>query len=47
MFTARAFSVYAFIDEAKKKGISVDEKALSKLLGIPVVLTVAHKRKIG
>jgi len=34
-----------FIDEAKKKGISVDEKALSKLLGIPVVLTVAHKRK--
>lgn len=34
-----------FIDEARKKGISVDEKALSKLLGIPVVLTVAHKRK--
>ena len=34
-----------FIDEAKRKGIEVDADALSEILGIPVVLTVAHKRK--
>ncbi len=34
-----------FIDEAKKKGIEIDAELLSRLLGIPVVLSIAHKRK--
>lgn len=34
-----------FIDEAKRKGIRVDAKALSEIFGVPVVFTVAHKRK--
>lgn len=33
------------LDEAKKKGISIDLKELSKLLGIPVVGTIARKKK--
>ncbi len=32
-------------DEAKKKGIEIDSKALSFILGIPVVLCSAHKKK--
>ena len=34
-----------FMDEAKKRGIEIDTAALSKILGIPVIPTVAHKRK--
>ena len=33
------------LDEAKKKGISVDLNKLSKLLGVPVVGTIARKKK--
>jgi len=33
------------LDEAKKKGIEIDLKALSKFLGVPVVGTVARKKK--
>ena len=33
------------LDEAKKKGVSVDLNKLSKLLGVPVVGTIARKRK--
>ena len=33
------------LDEAKKKGISIDLKELSHLLGIPVVGTIARKKK--
>lgn len=33
------------IDEAKKKGIHIDLEKLSKLLGVPVVGTIAHKKK--
>ena len=34
-----------FMDEGERKGIQVDEKRLSELLGIPVLLTAARKRK--
>ncbi len=34
-----------FMDEAKKKGISVDSERLSRILSVPVVTAVAHKRK--
>lgn len=34
-----------FMDEAEKKGISVDAEKLSSLLGVPVIKTVAHKKK--
>ena len=33
------------LDEAKKKGISIDFEALEKSLGIPVVGTIARKEK--
>lgn len=33
------------IDEAKKKGINIDYEKLSKLLGVPVIPTCAHKKK--
>ncbi len=33
------------LDEAKKKGVSVDLNKLSKLLGVPVVGTIARKKK--
>ena len=33
------------LDEAKKKGIKIDLKLLSKLLGVPVVGTIANKPK--
>lgn len=33
------------LDEAKKKGISIDFSLLEKLLGIPVVGTIARKKK--
>ncbi|HBN94787.1 MAG TPA: ferrous iron transporter B, partial [Firmicutes bacterium] len=33
------------VDEAEARQISVDEKALSRRLGIPVIPTVASKRK--
>lgn len=33
------------LDEAKKKGISIDLKELSSLLGVPVVGTIARKKK--
>ena len=33
------------LDEAKRKGISIDLKKLSKLLGVPVVGTIAQKKK--
>lgn len=33
------------LDEAKKKGISIDLKKLSDLLGVPVVGTIARKKK--
>lgn len=33
------------LDEAKKKGISIDLSRLSKLLGVPVVGTTARKKK--
>lgn len=33
------------LDEAKKKGIHIDLEKLSKLLGVPVVGTIAHKKK--
>ena len=33
------------LDEAKKKGIFVDLKKLSLLLGVPVVGTIARKKK--
>ena len=34
-----------FIDEAQKRGIEIDADALSKILGITVIPTVAHKKK--
>ena len=34
-----------FADEAKSRGIEIDVSALSDLLGIPVVSTVAHNRR--
>ena len=33
------------LDEAKKKGIEIDLDSLSKLLGVPVVGTIARKKK--
>ena len=33
------------LDEAKKKGIKIDFKKLSSILGIPVVGTIAKKKK--
>jgi ferrous iron transport protein B len=36
--------VLNMIDVAEKEGISVNTRALSKLLGIPVIPTVAHRR---
>jgi len=33
------------IDEAKRKGIFIDEKKLSKELGVPVIPTVANRNK--
>ncbi len=33
------------MDEAKRKNIEIDTKKLSKLLGVPVVCTVARKKK--
>ena len=33
------------LDEAKKKGINIDIRLLSKLLGVPVVGTIARKKK--
>jgi len=33
------------LDEAKKKGIEIDLASLSKLLGVPVVGTIARKKK--
>ena len=33
------------IDEAKRKGISVDSEKLSKLLGVPVIKITAQKRE--
>lgn len=33
------------IDEAKRKGITVDTNILSKELGVPVITTIAHKKK--
>ena len=33
------------LDEAKKKGISIDLKKLSELLGVPVVGTIGKKKK--
>lgn len=33
------------MDEAKRKGISIDTDALSQMLGVPVVATVGHKRR--
>ena len=33
------------LDEAKKKGIHIDLDKLSRLLGVPVVGTIAHKKK--
>ena len=33
------------MDEAKKKGIEIDLEKLSKLLGVPVVGTIASKKK--
>ena len=33
------------LDEAKKKGIEIDLEALSKFLGVPVIGTIARKKK--
>ena len=33
------------LDEAKKKGINIDLEELSNKLGVPVVGTIAYKKK--
>ena len=33
------------LDEAKKKGINIDLKEMERLLGVPVVGTIARKKK--
>ncbi len=37
--------VLNMMDEAKERGISIDHQGLSRLLGIPVIPTVATRRK--
>lgn len=44
--TGRAVVALNLIDEAKRRGITVDPEALSKELGVPVVATVARD-KVG
>lgn len=34
-----------FVDEAQKQGIEVDAAGLSMILGVPVIFTVAHKKR--
>lgn len=43
--TSKVVVCVNLLDEAKRKGITVDINALSKLLGVPVVGTVARKKK--
>lgn len=43
--TPRVVVCVNLIDEAEKKGIEVDINKLSKILGVPVVSTVARKKK--
>lgn len=43
--TARAVLCLNLIDEAERRNIEIDERALSKQLGIPVVPTVARSQK--
>jgi len=42
--TKNAIVVLNLMDEAEKRGVSIDTDALSRLLGVPVVTTVARKR---
>ena len=42
---ARALICLNFIDEADKMGLSINTEKLSARLGVPVVKTVAHKKK--
>lgn len=43
--TSNAVVCVNLIDEAKKKGINIDFDRLSKLLGVPVIPTCAHRKK--
>lgn len=43
--TSNAVVCVNLIDEAKKKGINIDFNRLSKLLGVPVIPTCAHRNK--
>jgi ferrous iron transport protein B len=43
--TPRAVVCVNFMDEAVRKGINIDAERLSELLGAPVVLTTARRRK--
>lgn len=44
-FSSRVIICVNCMDEARKKGISVDLSALSDLLGVPVVGVCAHKKR--
>ena len=44
-FTRKVILCINLIDEAQKKGIIVDGEGLSKILGVPVVLTNARKKE--
>lgn len=43
--TDRVIVCVNLLDEAKKKGIHIDFKELEKRLGVPVIGTVARKKK--